>query len=232
MDQTPAHDRPNPDLLAAMPPAQRVVEVGCSRGALARAFKTRHPDCHYLGIEIEPSFAAVARAHCDLVLVGDIEDLFNRGSLRSLPPAQCWVFGDTLEHLRDPWSVLRTLHPLLTADGCVCACIPNMQHWSIQLRLNGGRLAYADSGLLDRTHLRWFTRKTMLDLFTSSGFQVEALTPRIFAHPQNEAASQQIGQFARQIGHDPEEAVRDALPLQYVIRARPTPISPATAAPR
>jgi tRNA G46 methylase TrmB len=63
MQQTPAHDRPNPDLLAVMPTAERVVEVGCSRGALARAYKQRHPDSHYLGIEIDPTYAAEARAH-------------------------------------------------------------------------------------------------------------------------------------------------------------------------
>lgn len=221
MQQTPAHDRPNPDLLAIMPAATRVVEVGCSRGALARAFKARHPGCHYLGIEIEPAFASTARSHCDEVRVGDIESLLASGALRDLQPADCWVFGDTLEHMRDPWEVLRRLHSLLGTGGCVCACIPNMQHWSIQLQLNAGCIGYTDSGLLDRTHLRWFTRQTMLDMFASTGYRVQELRPRIFGHPKAEWASGLIGRIASEMGHDPDRAVQDALPLQYVIKASP-----------
>jgi SAM-dependent methyltransferase len=232
MQQTPAHDRPNLDLLAVMPAAERVVEVGCSRGALARAYKQRHPDSHYLGIEIDPSYAAEARAHCDEVRVGNIEALISSGAFHDLPPAQCWVFGDTLEHLQDPWLVLRSLQARLDRQGCVCACIPNMQHWSIQLRLNGGRIEYADSGLLDRTHLRWFSRLTMLQLFESSGFEVVAIQARIFQHPQMQRACELIGQLASQIGHDPEQAIRDAQPLQYVIRALPAPASPGAAGQR
>jgi tRNA G46 methylase TrmB len=102
MHQTPAHDLPNPDLLAVMPPAERVVEVGCSRGALARAYKQLHPGSHYLGIELDPCYAAVARSHCNEVEIGNIEELFKSGSMKRLTPAQCWVFGDTLEHLIDP----------------------------------------------------------------------------------------------------------------------------------
>lgn len=225
MEQTPAHDQPNPDLLAVMPPAARVVEVGCSRGALARAYKQRHPDCHYLGIEIDPAYAAVASSQCNEVRIGNIEEMVRSGDLSNLPAAECWVFGDTLEHLQDPWHVLRSLHPLLSRNGCVCACIPNMQHWSIQLRLNTGRLDYADSGLLDRTHLRWFTRLTMRQLFESSGYRIALIQPRIFAHQHNEQATRLIGQIASQIGHDPHQAVQDALPLQYVIKAMRAPAS-------
>jgi len=232
MQQTPAHDRPNLDLLAVMPAAKRVVEVGCSRGALARAYKQRHPDSHYLGIEIDPAYAAEARNHCDEVRVANIEALISSGAFSDLPAAQCWVFGDTLEHLQDPWLVLRSLHGGLDPQGCVCACIPNMQHWSIQLRLNGGLIEYADSGLLDRTHLRWFSRLTMVQLFESSGYQIASLQPRIFPHPQLQRACALIGQLASQIGHDPEQAIRDAQPLQYVIKARPMPVSPADSGQR
>lgn len=230
MEQTPAHDLPNPDLLAVIPEAARVVEVGCSRGALARAYKQRHPSSHVLGIEIDPTYAAAARSHCDEVRIGNVEELFRNGSLSDLHPAQCWVFGDCLEHMQDPWQVLRLAKTYLSPDGCVCACIPNMQHWSIQLRLNTGKLEYADSGLLDRTHLRWFTRHTMVQLFESCGFQIASIQPRIFPHPQTQQASIVIGQIANHIGHDPQKAIHDALPLQYVIKALPATASPEAAA--
>lgn len=206
-----------------MPPVGRVVEVGCSRGALARAYKQLHPGCHYVGMEIDPGYAAVARSFCDEVRVGNIEAMVSDGTLGDLPPAECWVFGDALEHLQDPWQVLRSLHPLLSDNGCVCACIPNMQHWSIQLRLHLGRLDYEDSGLLDRTHLRWFTRLTMLQLFESTGYQIALIQPRIFASEHTEQAMGLIHQIASQIGHDPQQAMEDALPLQYIIKATRAP---------
>lgn len=224
LKQTPAHDHENPDLLAVMPLATNVVEVGCSRGALAAAYKQRHPSSHYTGIEIDPTYANLARSHCNDVRIGNIEELLPIGALSDLEPAQCWVFGDTLEHLQDPWKILRLLQPLLSPNGCVCACIPNMQHWSIQLRLNTGKLEYTKSGLLDRTHLRWFTRLTMLQLFESSGFQIASIKPRIFPNQHTHEACKVIGLIASQIGHDPQQAINDALPLQYVIKAvlRPT----------
>ena len=219
MEQTPAHNLPNLDLLAVMPLATRVVEAGCSTGALAKAYKLKYPNSHYVGIEISPAYAAQAEAHCDDVKIGNIEQLLADTQLNALNPSDCWVFGDTLEHLNDPWQVLRTIHPMLSQGGCICACIPNMQHWSIQLRLNLGKLDYADSGLLDRTHLRWFTRTTMIDLFNSCGYQIEQILPRIFPHPEADKASQIVGLVASQIGHDPNRAIADALPLQYVIKA-------------
>lgn len=221
MQQTPAHDQANPDLLALMPAVSRVVEVGCSRGALARQYKQRNPDCNYIGIEIDSQNAEAARLHCDQVIIGDIEALLDNQELSSLMPADCWVFGDTLEHLRDPWQTLRDIKALLNPGGYICACIPNMQHWSIQLRLNTGQLEYSDSGLMDRTHLRWFTRQTMLQMFEGCGFKVEILKPRIFPHQHAALVCDLIGKFAVGLGHDPQQAIQDALPLQHVIRARP-----------
>jgi SAM-dependent methyltransferase len=125
MQSTPAHDHANPDLLAVMPAMERVIEVGCSRGALASAYKRQHPRCHYLGIELDATSAAVARAHCDAVMEGDIEELLASGALNHLQPAQCWVFSDTLEHLRDPWQTLRAIRTALSPGGNICACIPN-----------------------------------------------------------------------------------------------------------
>jgi hypothetical protein len=106
-----------------------------------------------------------------------------------------------------------------------------MQHWSIQLQLNTGNLDYTESGLLDRTHLRWFTRITMLRLFESSGFQIESVNPRIFPNQHTEQASNLIGQIVSEIGHDPQQAIQDALPLQYVIKAVPVAASPEATEP-
>jgi hypothetical protein len=101
------------------------------------------------------------------------------------------------------------------------ACIPNTQHWSVQARLNCGNFRYENAGLLDRSHLRWFTRITMLEMFRSAGFKITEGFPRIFDEPGREKVLGAIRLMAASIGADPELAVKDALPIQYVVKAVP-----------
>jgi SAM-dependent methyltransferase len=221
MQQTAAHEQHNPDLLRLMPPdARAVVEVGCSSGALAREYKRTNSACRYVGIDVSPASVELARRHCDLVLGLDIEAV-DEGYIRTNLSADCWVFGDSLEHLRDPWSLLERVRRTLAPQASVIACIPNAQHWSVQARLNSGALRYEDEGLLDRTHLRWFTRITIIEMFLGAGYRIDAAFPRIFAHPSTDRMIGAVRQMAASMGVDPEMAATDALPLQYVLRARP-----------
>jgi ubiquinone/menaquinone biosynthesis C-methylase UbiE len=222
MDQTPVHENHNPDLLAVMPAhARKIVEVGCSSGALAREYRKTHGDSgRYIGIEIDESFAELARRHCDDVHVSSIETP-TKLLWKKLADADCWVFGDTLEHLRDPWAVLSKIRETIPETGTLVCCIPNAQHWSIQVRLNIGDFRYADSGLLDKTHLRWFTRQTIIEMFSGAGFEVTGLYPRIFNEPARDGFLELLGQIAARIGADPKQAMQDAMPLQYVLTARP-----------
>lgn len=125
MEQTPVHFGYNVDILGIMPTnLKRVVEVGCSSGALAKAYLGLNPDCRYTGIEIEPDFAELAKEHCAEVFLGNIEN-FDDEDFLSLFPSDCRVFGDTLEHLYDPWALLRRIRPNLLPDAQIIACIPN-----------------------------------------------------------------------------------------------------------
>jgi 2-polyprenyl-3-methyl-5-hydroxy-6-metoxy-1,4-benzoquinol methylase len=221
MDQTPVHEGYNPDLLAILPrSAQRIVEVGCSSGGLAREFKRLGGSACYTGIELVPEYANLAKRHCDQVLTLDIEAV-DVDYLRSTLPCDCWIFGDTLEHLRDPWGLLARIRAVIPAAGCVAACIPNAQHWSLQATLACGALRYQASGLLDKTHLRWFTRITIAEMFENAGFRIVEWRPRIFNEPARERVLPYIRAMAAAIGADPDLAVKDAIPLQYVVRAVP-----------
>jgi SAM-dependent methyltransferase len=217
--QTPIHDQHNPDLLALVPlTSRRLIEIGCSSGALARAFKQKVPESHYVGVEIDSGYAELATRHCDEVIVCDLDqadDVF----WQTHEDRDCWIFGDTLEHLRDPWAVLRRIRRHIPSGGSVVVCIPNVQHWSIQAKLSVGDFRYRDSGLLDRTHLRWFTRQTVLEAFRETGFEVVTGKPRIFNEPNRERFLPIIEQMAQAAGGDAKQAVQDALALQYVIRA-------------
>jgi 2-polyprenyl-3-methyl-5-hydroxy-6-metoxy-1,4-benzoquinol methylase len=162
------------DLLAlvAGKPA-RVLEIGCALGATGGYLKEQH-GCTVVGVEIDARMAEVARGHLDQVLVGDL----NRSSLTDLVGDQRFdliFFGDVLEHLIDPWSTLAAARSLLTAEGRIVASLPNINHVTtlaslIFLR----RWPYRDRGLHDRTHLRFFTRKNLVELYESAGLEIEA----------------------------------------------------------
>ena len=221
MKQTPAHDVANRDVLALIPrDATRVVEVGCSSGALAKAFLAINPGCEYIGIDIDPDYAQMASASCTRTIAADIESMED-GVFDTLFPSSCWVFGDTLEHLYDPWSVLRRIRAKLSAGASVVACIPNAQHWSMQARLNCGALQYEDAGLMDRTHIRWFTKTTIIELFNSAGLQIVEGGARVLQEPDRDRALVGVRALAQAIGADPEQAVGNAIPFQWVVRAIP-----------
>jgi trans-aconitate methyltransferase len=218
---TPMHEHANHDLLRLVPDGvKRVVEVGCSSGATGAAFLRDHPGCEYIGIEVVPEYAEAARARLSEVRLADIERM-DSGDFASLAPADCWIFGDVLEHLYDPWQTLRSLGPSLAPAACVVACIPNAQHWSVQARLAAGAFEYEAQGLLDRTHIRFFTRRTIMELFGSTGYHVEAIGSRIVSEePQRARALPAIRALAAVLGEAPDVAERDATPIQYVVRAR------------
>jgi SAM-dependent methyltransferase len=209
MKQTPAHAVVNRDLLGLMPAS-----------ALAQAFRAINPAVHYTGIDIDPDYAAVAQQSCDVALGGDIER-FDADAFGQLFPSDCWVFGDCLEHLRDPWRVVRQIRQAIDADGCLVTCIPNAQHWSVQMRLATGLFRYEDSGLLDRTHVRWFTRVTMIEMFQQEGWGVESGLARRIPQEPPAALLDGVRAIARAGGADPEQAVQDALVFQYLFKVVP-----------
>ena len=191
------------------------------RGAMAREVRRRQPATRYTGIDIDEDYSAAAALHCDQAFSADIETLPEE-RFAQLFPSDCWIFGDCLEHLRDPWAVLRSVRSGIDPEGCLLACIPNAQHWSVQWRLLSGRFFYEDSGLLDRTHLRWFTRETLLQTFADTGWHVDAGVARYVPHAAEAQALDAIRGFASAMGLPAETAVNDARPIQYVFKLVPS----------
>lgn len=211
----------NHDLLPLIPPdARGVVEVGCNNGALARVYKAINPACNYTGIEVDAENAERARRYCDTVLHLDIESV-DESFYAQYANSNVWIFGDVLEHLRYPWEVLARIRRSMPADGCVIVCLPNAQHWSVQAKLSVGDFRYENGGLMDRTHLRFFTRATMLEMFAGAGLKIAQGFPRIFGELKNEHVIAAIKSMAIGVGADPELALQDSMPLQYVVKAVP-----------
>lgn len=220
MKQTPIHEIHNDEVLRLIPNAsKKIIEIGCSSGALAREFKKNHPDVHWVGVEIDPDYAELAERHCNTTIVANLDEA-SQDFYKLFSDYDCWVFADVLEHFRDPWAVVRNVRYVLPENGCIVACIPNAQNWNLIARLAVGDFRYEDMGLLDRTHLRWFTRQTIYELFEGQGFRISEGVTRTFHHP-NQEVLELIGKIAEKCGFNPTLSMSDATPLQYVVRANP-----------
>ena len=158
-------------VLAWVPPAKTILEFGPGPATMTRHLKRMGETL--VVVEADPGFAAQCRNYADTVIEGDIEDPATWDKLLSLGHRYDRViFSDVLEHLKDPWAVLKRVREILSPNGTVLASIPNVAHWSIRAGLFIGRFNYVEEGLLDRTHIRFFTLKTVRELFARSGYKV------------------------------------------------------------
>lgn len=166
------------DIEPLLPPhAAQVLEVGCGAGATLHWLKQSGRAGRTVGVELFESAAAVARGRVDQLLVGNAETLLPG----PLAPASfdLVLCLDVLEHMIDPWAFMRQVQALLKPDGLVIASIPNVRHLRVVLDLLlAGRWQYADDGILDRTHLRFFTRESALALMSPPGLQTTACLRR------------------------------------------------------
>jgi 2-polyprenyl-3-methyl-5-hydroxy-6-metoxy-1,4-benzoquinol methylase len=155
---------------------RRVLEVGCSTGYMSRLMAERN--CVVTGIEVDPEAAERARNYCQEVHIVDLNvcDWIN-----SLPKTAFDVvlLGDVLEHLVDPWNVLRQISEVLDAGGSIVISLPNVVHWMTRLGILLGQFDYQPMGTLDHTHLRFFTVKTARDLIESAGYRIVRFHPAI-----------------------------------------------------
>lgn len=214
-------DFANPELLEKLPlTAKTVLDVGCAQGALGANYLRRNPNCRYLGIDVDEDAAAQARTRLTEVFIGDVEANPNPFGLEE-GSVDCIVYGDVLEHLRDPWALLQAQAKLLSPEGTILVCTPNIEHWSVVARLLVGKFQYEENGLFDRTHLRWFSPRTMIEALTGAGLELVDAAPR----PNTEM--ERAEQFAtlaapllQALGVDVEEYKRRCAPIQVILRAR------------
>ncbi len=156
-----------PEVAALVPPAcRRVLDVGCGAGHLGRLLKERGH--HVTGVELVREAADEARRWLDAVVTADVEAglPFPPGSFDAV------IFADLLEHLVDPWRVVREAASLLAPGGAVVASVPNVQNLDVLRRLARGRWDYRERGILDRGHLRFFALGTVRELFAQAGLAV------------------------------------------------------------
>ena len=148
---------------------RRALDVGAADGFLAELL-TRQ-GWQVTALERDPAQAAKARGRCHEVIVADLDEAAPRleGAFDAI------VYGDVLEHLADPLPVLVALNRSLASDGRVVVSVPNVAHLWVRLSLLLGRWEYADRGILDRTHVRFFTRRSFARFLGDAGLAIEEL---------------------------------------------------------
>ncbi|HEY9141582.1 MAG TPA: class I SAM-dependent methyltransferase [Bryobacteraceae bacterium] len=161
----------NPLVQQFVPAGSKVLDLGCSTGIRA-AWLREHRKCWVAGVEIDKAMAALARERCDSLQEVDLDDL----PLLPYPQSHfdVLVFGDVLEHLKNPERVLVHLLQYLGPDGIAVISLPTFAYFGVRLRVLLGRFRYADWGILDRTHLHFYTRQTAREMVEQCGFTVRA----------------------------------------------------------
>jgi len=145
---------------------KRLLDIGAAQGDMAKLFIERNYDV--TAIEGNPILAEIARTKCGKVIVADLD--------RPIPdwggPFDVVVYGDVLEHLRDPLSVLISINQQVRSNGVVVISVPNSAHAWVRLQMLFGHFEYAERGILDKTHLRFFTLASFRRLLLEAGLEV------------------------------------------------------------
>jgi 2-polyprenyl-3-methyl-5-hydroxy-6-metoxy-1,4-benzoquinol methylase len=150
-----------------------VLDVGCGAGSFGAALREDHPDWKICGVELFEDEAARAREHYNEVWAGDVHVILDQIQGRTFDVI---VFNDLLEHLVDPGRALTQCRTLLAPGGHVLASIPNMRFWpALSDLLFQADWRYRDAGVMDSTHLRFFTKRSMIRMFESTGYRVDAI---------------------------------------------------------
>jgi 2-polyprenyl-3-methyl-5-hydroxy-6-metoxy-1,4-benzoquinol methylase len=195
---------------------KRILEFGCSTGRVTAALAQR--GCRVTAIDVDSEAAERARPHAEEVVILDLDEADFETKLAD----RRWevaLFGDVLEHLQDPLRVIRAARQLLEPHGTIVVSVPNIAHADVRLALLGGEFPYGPSGLLDRTHLHFFTLHSLSRLLEDAGYLIVEILRVVVPIFGSEIARPRDAFSAavlETVMSDPE-----AESYQYVVRAVP-----------
>jgi 2-polyprenyl-3-methyl-5-hydroxy-6-metoxy-1,4-benzoquinol methylase len=218
------HMKPRTDVMSflAEPPGT-VLDIGCGGGATGKAIKEKFPGTRVVGVEMNPHAAEHARRSLDRVACARVEDV---EPPRDFPGERfdTVLLLDVLEHMYDPWNALVRIRAWLAPGARVVASVPNVRNLATLSQIAGGHFDYDANGVLDITHVRFFTRATLRDLFAQTGYDVQRLDPLtqpalidsviVDRHPGR------VDTRSVSIRYRSFEDLEDLYALQYVVDAR------------
>ncbi|MBN8477793.1 MAG: methyltransferase domain-containing protein [Burkholderiales bacterium] len=199
-----------------------VVDVGCGAGATGRLLKEKFPGTPVIGIEINAAAAAAARQHLDAVVTGDLAQVRLAPHLAGRPIGVLLLL-DVLEHLVDPWRALVTMRSWLAPESRVLASVPNIRNLQTLDHIAAGAFDYDIHGVLDVTHLRFFTRSTLRRLFEETGYEVVSMEPLVQPELDELVVERRPGSVSTRhvsVRCPTRESFDDLYALQYAVDAR------------
>jgi len=161
-----------------------VLDVGCHSGIMGEVLKNRK-QAKVIGIDTDTDALHIARERLQAALLINIEqsDWAEHLKNEGYHNFDTILFGDVLEHTQHPERILLQAKEILKPDGIVIVSVPNIAHWRVRFGLLFGRFDYTESGILDRTHLRFFTRRSAKALLENSGYSVKAMNVAGYSLP-------------------------------------------------
>ena len=148
-------------------PGSHVLDIGCDTGRFGQVLQIKK-NCTVDGVEPYLPAAEVAQTRLNQVFIRAID---NEKSFDGLINYNAILFLDVLEHLQNPWAVIKGAMTVLQPSGTIHIVVPNIGHISVVRRLLQGRFEYSDCGIMDRTHLRWFTPRSLTQLLEEASFE-------------------------------------------------------------
>lgn len=218
-------------IVRRIPRYAQVLELGCGDGSMSRLMRERC-EAHIIGIDHNPDIVWQAQRYCDYVFTEDLDDPNSLDALEG-EKFDAITLVDVLEHLQHPEDLLRRLKPLLLDEGQILISIPNIAHASVRLELLNGHFTYEKTGILDNTHLKFFTADSVQALLAEEGYAVHDLDytwhdlpdeviTRYLTSAGLEATPQALAKF-----HEP-----DAMAYQFIISSSPVVDETAVASPQ
>jgi O-antigen biosynthesis protein len=202
----------------------KVLEIGCAGGATGKNLKERLPVQSYVGVDISPEAADIAKNYLDRVIVANIEetDLASEYGLKS-GEFDLLLALDVLEHLYNPWDILTELSGYLKPGGYVVASLPNIQNITIVQDLIKGNWQYQDAGILDATHLRFFTLEAVKKLFNGAGLTIQSIEHVINPSLDMEKIKESGNKYSKEnveIANLTKKEIMNLFTYQYIVIAQ------------
>lgn len=199
---------------------KRVLELGCSVGTQSRVLR-QDLNCDVTGIEINPAAADQAKSYCSKVIVGNLDELdFN--SVLSQEKFDVVLCADVLEHLYNPTMLLSKVKPLIDENGYLVASLPNIVHAAVIFEMLRGKFNYSQKGLLDNSHIRFFTRTTIIDSFSAAGFKIDLLERGYARESETEFPIRNLNIEDKQVIEYIRTHNEECFTYHFIVKATPT----------